>query len=266
MEITLAVILLVQGGRMAWTLLDREPDQAVVSPGASSHSPADASIFQRFDAFFRTGGQSSLAEATGAEAAQMRLYGVRAGADGAGSAIIGLADGRQMSVTVGEEVSPGLVLRAVGPDFVTLARGASLSRLIFMEAPAGAPAPPPPPPTPQVVAPGGAASTPAGVAPPNRGGLPGGVVDAAALVREAGLRPRMNGLRINGFTVGAQGGAALAATGLEPGDVVLAVNGMSLTSLERIEDLRSSLSENPSAEIRYERGGQVRTTTIRTQP
>lgn len=263
-EIVLVLVLLVQGGRLAWSLVKPAGDHATQ---ASAAAPVDPAVFRRFDAFFRTGGQSSLAEATGAETAQMRLYGVRAGDDGDGSAIIALADGRQLSVAVGEEVTPGLRLKAVGPDFVTLARGASLSRLIFTERPAGTPAPPPPPSGPQVVGPGADVRTAAGVAAPTRA-LPPDVaaVDAAAVVGQAGLRPRMKGLRINGFTVGAQGGAALASTGLQPGDVILAVNGAELNSLERIEDLRAGLAESPTAEIRYERGGQVLTTTIRTRP
>jgi general secretion pathway protein C len=82
---------------------------------------------------------------------------------------------------------------------------------------------------------------------------------------QASLRPRMRGLGINGFTVSATGdGAALRAAGLQSGDVILAVNGAELNSLDRIAGLRRDLANSPSAEIRYERDGQVRTTTIRT--
>lgn len=268
LEAVLAAVLLVQGGRLVWSVVAPVPVENATSMSTIA-ATADPSVFQRFDAFFRTGAQSSLAEATGAEAAQMRLYGVRADADGGGSAIIGLPDGRQLSLAVGDEVEPGLVLKAVGADFVTLARGASLSRLIFTEIPAAAAAPPPPPGTPQVVRPGPAVGpmTPAGVAAPQRAVTPGGpAIDPRDLVQQAGLRPRMKGLRINGFAIGGQGGPALAATGLQPGDVVLSVNGAELNSLERIEELRGSLSDGSSAEIRYERGGQVLSTTIRTRP
>ena len=90
------------------------------------------------------------------------------------------------------------------------------------------------------------------------------MVDPPA-VAQASLRPRMRGLGINGFTVSAAGdGAALKAAGLQSGDVILAVNGAELNSLDRIADLRRDLANSPTAEIRYERGGQVRTTTIRT--
>jgi general secretion pathway protein C len=112
-------------------------------------SPADPGVFQRFDAFFRAGGQGRSAEGSAGGGGQMRLYGLRSDGAGGGSAIIGLADGRQVSVGVGEEVEPGLVLRAVGPDHVTLARGASVSRLAFPDTPMEAVPVPSPNPAPQ---------------------------------------------------------------------------------------------------------------------
>ena len=82
---------------------------------------------------------------------------------------------------------------------------------------------------------------------------------------QAGLRPRMQGLGINGFTVSGTGdGSALAAAGLRSGDVILAVNGQALDSPARIAGLRGQLSNSTSAEIRFERNGVEQTTTIRT--
>jgi general secretion pathway protein C len=243
-EGALVAVLLVQGARLVWLFVEPSPAASVEAPVAGR--PVDTAIFQRFDAFFRTGGQSSMAEDTAAGSSQMRLFGVRADGAGGGSAIIGLADGRQISVGVGEAVEPGLTLQSVGAD-----------RLIFAETPVGAAAPPPPPATPQVVAP------PTPVAAPTAADA--AVVDPARLMAQASLRPRMRGLGINGFTVSATGdGAALRAAGLQSGDVILAVNGAELNSLDRIAGLRRDLANSPSAEIRYERDGQVRTTTIRT--
>lgn len=244
----LVAVLLVQGGRLVWLFVEPSPVTSVDAPAASR--PIDTSIFQRFDAFFRTGGQSSMAEDTAAGSSQMRLFGVRADGAGGGSAIVGLADGRQISVGVGEEVEPGLILQSVGEDHVVLSRNGALSRLIFAETPVGAAPPPPPPATPQVVAPPAPAAA---------------VVDPAQLMAQASLRPRMRGLAVNGFTVSSGGdGSALRAAGLQSGDVILAVSGIELNSAGRIADLRRDLANSPSAEIRFERGGQERTTTIRT--
>jgi general secretion pathway protein C len=258
-EIVLAVLLVVQLGRLVWVVVEPAAPSAA-NPSAAAVRPVDPAVFQRFDAFFRTGGVSSLAEASAAGSGQMRLYGLRSDGLGGGSAIIGLADGRQVSVGVGEEVEPGLVLRGVGADHVTLARGASLSRLIFSDIPLGAAPPPPPPPGPQTVTP--TPAPPATVAP---AAAAGASVDPARLLAQAGLRPRMRGLRMDGFTVsGAGDGAALRAAGLQPGDVILAVNGQPLDSLERIAALRGELTNSPSAELRYERDGAVQTSTIRS--
>lgn len=250
-EVTLALVLAVQIGRLVWIVVEPvdNPPAAATRPQAG---PVDYSVFARFDAFFRTGGQSSLAEDTAAHSGQMRLFGVRSDGAGGGSAIIGLADGRQLSVAVGETVEPGLILQSVGPDHVVLARGGSLSRLIFSDLPAGAAPPPPPPPGPQTVTPAPAAPQAA-------------AVDPAQLMAEAALRPRMQGLKVNGFTISTRGESpALAAAGLKPGDVILAVNGQPLDRPDRIAALRGQLSNSASAEIRFERDGAVQTTTIRT--
>jgi general secretion pathway protein C len=251
-EMALALVLVVQLGRLVWIAV--EPVRAPVPPAAVTRSaqPVDYSVFQRFDAFFRTGGQSSLAEETAAGSSQMRLFGLRSDGAGGGSAIIGLADGRQVSVAVGETVEPGLTLQSVGSDHVVLARGSSLSRLIFTDLPVGAAPPPPPPPGPQTMTP-----TPAPAA--------SRPVDPVRLMAEASLRPRMQGLRLNGFTI-AEGGDAsvLDAAGLRPGDVILAVNGVTLDSPARIAALRGQLANAASAEIRFERDGAAQTTTIRT--
>ena len=252
-EAVLIGLLLLQAGRLVWIVVD--PKARSMAPLAQAPiKPADLNVFQRFDAFFRTGDLSSLADVTNADTAQLRLFGVRSGGAGDGSAIIGLADGRQVSVGVGEEVEPGLVLREVGQDYVTLARGLSVSRLVFSEVPVGAPPPPPPPPGEQVVGPAAPASAPS---------APAAAVDPSRLMAQASLRPRMQGMAIKGFTVSGSGDQ-LAAAGLQAGDVILSVNGNELTGLDRIAALRGQLANSANAEVRFERAGQVQTTTIRT--
>lgn len=262
LELALVAVLALQAARIVMIFVG-QPDQTQTRPVAPV--AADAGIFARFDAFFRTGGQGALAEATGADAGQMRLYGVRAGGPDGGSAIIGLSDGKQVSVAVGETVEPDLVLRAVAADHVVLARGGSLSRLIFTEAPVGLPPPPPPPPGEQVVAPTPTAQpAPVNVPPPvkSRPPIPG--LEPAKVIAEAGLRPRLRGARIDGFTIGGRGDTGLLrSAGLQAGDVVLAVNGTPLNGLQALTELRGKLSDADSAEIRFERNGQVQTTTIR---
>ena len=261
-EIALVALLAVQAGRLAWIFVAPQPEAAVAARAEAA--PVDASIFQRFDAFFRTGDKSSLAEVAGADSDALRLFGVRAGGPDGGSAIIGLPDGRQVSVGVGETISDGLTLASVGEDFVTVSRGGSVSRLVFTETPAGAATPPPPPATAQVMTPTSGAPAPVPATTPAAAPT-GPVVDPQRLMAQASLRPRMDGLRIKGFTLAARGdGAALRAAGLQSGDVILAVNGAELNSLERLSELGGELSGSSAAEIRFERNGRVQTTTIRT--
>lgn len=251
-EVALALLLTVQAARLAWLFV--EPERAPPAPVARVRpEPADYSIFQRFDAFFRTGTPGSLAEGTAAGSGQMILYGVRSDGAGGGSAIIGLADGRQVSVAVGETVEPGLVLQAVGPDHAVVARGAALTRLIFSEAPVGA-SPPPPSPSPQVVAPTPAPPTPA--QPPN----------PAELAASAGLRPRMKGLGVDGFSITGPADGPLAAAGLRTGDVIVGVNGQRLDSPARIAGLREQLSGGAAVELRIERDGVEQTLTLGDRP
>lgn len=254
-ELAIAALILIQLIRLV--LLFMAPNAG--ARAAEAVTASDTGVLSRFDAFFHTGERSSLAGITNTGSDQLRLFGVRAGVSGGGSAILGLPDGTQLSVGVGEEVQPGLVLRSVAEDHVTVARSSSVSRIDFGELPVGAASVPPPPTTPQVLAP----PRPAPVAAASEAA----VVDPARLMAEAGLRPRMQGLSVNGFTVTARGQSAdLAAAGLRAGDVILSVNGIALDGPSAINRLRTVLAEAPEAVIRFERDGTPQTTTVRTRP
>lgn len=257
-EAMLIVLILAQSARLALILIS-SPAEAFAQP--ASRPAVDIAALGRVDAFFRSGSRSSLAEMTAAGSDQIRLFGVRAGTAGGGSAIVGLADGRQLSVGVGEEIEPGLVLRSVAEDHVTVARGASVARIDFGEVPQAAAPPPPPPSQPQVVTP---PASPQASGPPART-VQAPVVDPQRLIGQASLRPRMKGMSVSGFTVSAAGdGAALRAAGLRSGDVILAVNGVELNGMGALSSLKAELADAASVEIRFERDGRVQTTTIRT--
>lgn len=251
-EIVLALALAVQAVRLA--LIVMAPSVEIAAADRAAPPAADLSVFQRFDPFSRgQSGQAAAASATGG----YRLFGLRQGGPGGGSAIIGLADGRQLSVGVGEEIEPGVILKSVGAETVTVSRGGVDERLAFAEVPVSAPvtlADDDP-----VVAPPASATAPAaGQA---------RLIDPARLAAQAALRPRLQGARVNGLTVSGRGdGAALRAAGLQSGDVILAVNDTELNSLESLNALRGELGAAPTARIRFERNGQVQTVTVRTAP
>lgn len=246
-EAALILLLLVQGGRLIWLFAAPSPE----TPQARPLSDVDLGVLSRFDAFFRNGGGG--AEATPSDGGGLTLFGVRADGAGGGSAIIGLADGRQVSVGAGEELEPGLTLTSVAPDHVMLSRGGAPFRLDFPDMASGAAAPE-------------AATQPAAPS-PEPASAEGAVVDPQRLIAQAGLRPRIKGLGVNGLTVSASGdGGELRNAGLRSGDVILSVNGTALNSPQAIAALRGQLADAPSAQIQFERAGQVRSTTVRTRP
>lgn len=125
LEAALVVVLAIQTAGLVWAIAAPAPP-----PAAAGTNRADLTILTSFNPFLgadqATGGQTS--------GQALRLYGVRADADGRGSAIIGTADGRQASYLVGETVSPGVVLQAVHDNHVVLARGAATTKLTFPDA------------------------------------------------------------------------------------------------------------------------------------
>lgn len=248
-EAGLAVLLLIQVVRLVWLF-------AAPMPPATQARPlpeVDLGVLSRFDAFFRNGGGG--AETASSNGGGLSLFGVRADGAGGGSAIIGLADGRQVSVGAGEEVEPGLTLSAVAPDHVMLSRGGAAFRLDFPDMTSGAAS----------VAP--ATTAPPVVSMPEPASAEGAVVDPQRLIAQAGLRPRIQGLGIKGLTVSASGdGGELRNAGLRSGDVILSVNGTALNSPQALAALRGQLADAPSAQIQFERDGQVRSTTVRTRP
>jgi len=245
----LILLLLVQAGRLVWLFAAPTPQAVQARP----LSEIDLGVLSRFDAFFRNGGGG--AEAASSDGGGLTLFGVRADGAGGGSAIIGLSNGRQVSVGAGEELEPGLTLSAVAPDHVMLSRGGAPFRLDFPDMMSGAAS----------VAP--ATTAQPAVATPEPTPAEGVAVDPQRLIAQAGLRPRIQGLGVNGLTISASGdGGELRNAGLRSGDVIVSVNGTALNSPQALAALRSQLADAPSAQIQFERDGQVRSTTVRTRP
>uniref|UniRef100_UPI002FE29FC5 PDZ domain-containing protein n=1 Tax=Phenylobacterium sp. TaxID=1871053 RepID=UPI002FE29FC5 len=91
----------------------------------------------------------------------------------------------------------------------------------------------------------------------------GAAIDPRRLLAQTTLLPRVRDGRAAGYTVYPKGGAdVLRQAGLQQGDVLLAVDGVTLTP-ERVSQLQEELAGASGAEIRFERAGQVMTTRIR---
>jgi general secretion pathway protein C len=253
-EVVLVVALAAQSARLLWaavTPLDPVGEPAAAAPPRPFTPPPDLSALERFAP--ATGSAPLLAaEAVAAPPPPTitgyALHGVRASIFGdGGAAIIAGPDGKQASYRPGQTVGPGVKLTAIGRDAVTLSGTGGSVRLEIGAPPvqaAAAPAGPAPLPSPGLILPGGP---------------PEGAAPAAQAMSQLGLSPRPQG----GFTVGAQGGPALQQAGLQPGDVLLSVNGQPLDP-NRADQLTSGLAGMREAEVQFQRNGQTLTTRIQT--
>lgn len=228
LELGLLALIAIQAARLFWTLVT--PLGPVGDWKATSAAvPVSGNVLSEFDPFFRLSGSAGPATVT---SLNLKLYGVREDrATGRGSAIIALPDGAQRSFAVGEEIMPGVTLAAVGFDSVTINRGGTAEQ-IFLDQSTPAPA-------------GQAVPAPAAAAP------------APATAAPTQFQPRTNGGRVDGIVVnpGSDGGQALRAAGLEPGDVIVSVNGQRVSSLEQAQNLiRASGGE---VALVVDRGGRA---------
>jgi len=233
-ELLLLVLLAVQGARLIW-ILAAPPGPVGDWKASSGLLPASSNVLAGFDPFFRLSAGGPVVVTS----LNLRLHGVREDrATGRGSAIIALPDGRQMSFAVGEEIMPGVILTAVGFDNVTISRSGTAEQIFLDQS------------EPAAVA-GGSSTTPV---PP---GAPQVVTPQMAPAAGAAInfQPRIAGSGINGVIVspGADGGQALRAAGLLPGDVIVSVNGQRITSLDQARSMVTGGEVN----VMVDRGGRA---------
>ncbi len=240
----LLALLAVQGVRLAWLLLG-PPAPIGDSRAASVEASSSASTGATPDPFFPV--QSPGAAAS--DASGIVLYGISV-SPGGPSAILGKAQGTQGSYRVGETIEAGITLVEVAGDHVVLQANGAFSRVEF-------------------ASPGSAASD-------SPGSLPSAApavstqgqtapVDPTQLLAQAGLSPLTEDGEVTGYTLIPRGdGGLLRQAGLQAGDVLLSVNGQTLTP-ERYRSLAEELSGESSIEITFRRGGETRTTSMQAR-
>ncbi|HET9398608.1 MAG TPA: type II secretion system protein N [Sphingomicrobium sp.] len=233
----LVAVLAVLGARLVWAAVtpagplgDWRPASVIAIPPA-----AQAAVIAAVNPFDRM--------ATGAAAvslpSDLKLFGVRASAGAIpGGAIIGLPDGQQISVSVGEPVMPGVVLVTVGFDYAEVDRQGTRQRL-FID----------PDKPPVTLGPVDASAAPQAVT-ASRPTV--GAVRAA--VR---FSPRRSQTGLTGITVMPGGDhATFSAMGFRHGDVIVAVNGATIASESDVAQLQQSLAPGASLALTVDRGGQ----------
>ena len=243
-ELAIVLLLGMQAARLVWLVLAPLGPFGGSPPDVAALSPAPAMTISR-DPFFPA---STTAMASADASGDFTLFGVNVGG---GSAILAGKDGRQGSWRIGQEVAPGVGLQAVDAGGAVLDVGGRQQRLALQARPSSSPALAPAGQLPSARATGSGADTPP-------------TVDPAALLQQAGLRPRMTDGRIDGYTLIPRGDDALVRqAGLRAGDVVVAINGNTLTP-ERLGELESDLAGRDAVELTVLRDGTTRTLTLRT--
>lgn len=246
-EMALLAGVALQAARLVWVVMTPvgpagpwEGRQAeILAPAARE------ALFSSFDPFFRADTQQGGGVVVTSLA--LTVYGIRLNeGSGLGSAIIATPDGIQNSFAVGDEIMPGVVLKAVAFDHVTIDRGGAEEQVfIDQSTPASAAAP----------GEGGlAVPVPSSMAPPPQSPVGGPTADT--LKRDVGFAPRTQNGRITGLVLQSLG-PGFAAAGFQPGDIVTQVNGRVIGSVGDLAVLRTQIAPGARISLMVERGAAV---------
>jgi general secretion pathway protein C len=229
-ELLLLALIAVQAARLVWTLVTPVGPVGDWSPAGAVTVPAGNPALGEFDPFFRLSAGAGPGVVT---SLNLKLYGVREDrATGRGSAIIALPDGSQRSFAVGEEIIPGVRLSQVGFDNVTIDRGGSPEQIFLDQSEPAAPA---------------------------AGGQPQPVPPAAA---PAPVRPPP--VVTTPMTAPAPAPAAPRFPGMAAGDVIVSVNGRTVSTPEQA--LTAVRAAGGPVNIIVNRGGRAVSLQVRPNP
>lgn len=242
LELVLLALLAVQAARLVWALVTPVgPIGDWRPPSALAAAPTTAALGD-FDPFFRLT-DTAPAVVTGLN---LQLFGVREDrATGRGSAIIALPDGTQRSFATGEEIMPGVILAEVGFDSVTIDRGGTREQIFLDQS------------QPVATGAGGQPAQPAAQPQPGAPAAPVPTVSAAPTAVPLNFDPRVGESGVTGLIVtpGSDGGRAFRAAGLQPGDVIVSVNGQRVVSAEQAQSIIAQSGSN--ATVMVDRGGRA---------
>lgn len=249
-ELLLLAALAFQSARLIWAVVTPVDPLGDWRPAAPVIAGVPADALASFDPFFRlSGGDSGPAVVT---SVQLTLFGTRIDeAQGGGSAIVAGPDGVQRSVAVGEELAPGVRLKAVAFDHITLDRGGAAEDLFLDQSRGG-----------QAVAVPAVTPPSAPGAPPPATGIP-----VAQIRQEIGFIPRIDSGRVSGLVVRPQGtGAVFRQAGLREGDVVTAIAARPVQGADDLDRIASDFRGGGTIPITVERGTQTLQLAITVAP
>jgi general secretion pathway protein C len=243
-EKLLLAVLALQLARLIWVLLTPvgafgpwEGRQAQLLSASARQA-----LFASFDPFFRTGApQAGNGVVT---SLALTLYGVRLNeGTGQGSAILATPDGIQNSYAVGDEIMPGVVLKAVSFDHVTIDRG-GVEEQVFLDQSQTEPA---------IGGPAdGPGSAPEGEVAPSP--VPGRDAPSAdAVKRDIGFFPRTQNGRVTGLVLSPRG-PGFQYAGFQAGDIVTQINGQPIGSAGDLASLQNQIVPGARLSLTVERG------------
>lgn len=259
-EIVLIALLAVQAARLLFVAVTPVgPVGDWRSDLGQGQAAAPLSVLGGFDPFFRLSDTGGPIVVTSLD---IKLFGTRADqASGRGSAIVGLPDGSQASIAVGEEILPGVILKAVAFDNITVTRGTT-DEVVYLDQS-------------QPAAEVGTGDQ-SGMLPPivpGEGGPPPGIVpppspatrgpaQPLSLMDETQATPRLTEGAVSGIVLTPRGGgAAFRSAGLQPGDLLVAIEGRPVDA-EGAQALQARLGQNRAVSVEIERGGRRQTISI----
>lgn len=256
-ELVLMGALAVQCARFVWVVATPVGPVGDWRPAGVTLPRLPAAILGQFDPFFRLNApQAGPATVT---PLQLTLFGIRLDeATGRGSAIVAGADGVQKSVAVGEEIQPGVTLKSVAFDHITLDRGGTAEDLFLDQSDAPPAATGAAPGTPDFGSRAAGAAPVLGGGPTGAAAGPGTGVPVGQLRQEIGFIPRIDGGRVSGLVVRPQGsGAAFRQAGLREGDVVTAIGGRAVSGPGDLDRIATDYAGGGNVPITVERGQQT---------
>ncbi len=253
LELLLLAALAVQGARLLWTVatpVGPLGSWRVVMPGSSG---SVGEMLHDFDPFFRLEAVAPGPQSAVVTSLSLVLFGTRIDeAMGKGSAIIATPDGVQNSYSVGAEVMPGVTLKSVAFDHVTLTRG-GVDEDLFLDQSAGANTVP-------VPSAGGSSDLLSRPGTASAGGAP---LTLTRLRGEIGFIPRIDSGKVTGLVVRPQGsGDVFRQVGLKEGDIVTQLGGRPISGQGDLEQLTGQFAKGGALAVTVERGAEVLPLTI----
>ena len=239
-------LLALQCARLLWVVLTPVGGFGTWE-GRQPQSPSPAarqSLFSTFDPFFRGGPQ----QAGGGVVTSLALtvYGIRLNeGSGLGSAIVAGPDGVQNSFAVGDEIMPGVTLKAVAFDHITIDRGGAEEQLFLDQS--------------QPAAPPTDAAMPAPGGPAPQVGLDNPT--AESIRRDIGFTPRMQAGRITGLILIPRG-PGFQGAGFQPGDIVTQIDGRPVGSVGDLQALQGKILPGARISLTVERGAAPATVNL----